>query len=123
MFVVVVTPGTVMAPAGQKLTPTVVNLAASPTVTVTGNLADLTNVDTTAPAGGQSLVYDSGLAKWKAGEARAMVGATGAADGTAGTTPKPLAGENGKFLRGDGTWQPIVLNPSSLDMFNWLNFY
>ena len=34
----------------------------------------------------------------------AMVGATAGAAGTAGFVPQPAAGDNGKFLRGDGTW-------------------
>jgi hypothetical protein len=33
-----------------------------------------------------------------------MTGATGAADGEAGFVPKPLTTDNGKFLKGDGTW-------------------
>ncbi len=33
-----------------------------------------------------------------------MKGATSAAAGAAGTVPAPAAGANGKFLRGDGTW-------------------
>lgn len=31
-------------------------------------------------------------------------GATASTDGTSGLVPKPVAGENDKFLRGDGTW-------------------
>jgi hypothetical protein len=34
-----------------------------------------------------------------------MVGATAFLDGESGTVPKPLAGEQGKFLQGDGEWQ------------------
>lgn len=37
-----------------------------------------------------------------------MVGATAGTDGERGLVPKPLAGEEGAFLRGDGTWA----NPS-----------
>lgn len=33
-----------------------------------------------------------------------MTGATGVADGEQGLVPKPVAGDEGKFLRGDGTW-------------------
>lgn len=33
-----------------------------------------------------------------------MVGATASADGASGLVPQPLAGDEGKFLRGDGTW-------------------
>jgi len=33
-----------------------------------------------------------------------FTGATGGADGAFGTVPKPLAGQQTLFLRGDGTW-------------------
>lgn len=34
-----------------------------------------------------------------------MTGATGEANGTHGLVPAPIAGAQGKYLRGDGTWQ------------------
>lgn len=37
-----------------------------------------------------------------------MSGATSSAAGTNGLVPAPPAGAQGKFLRGDGTWQPLV---------------
>lgn len=37
----------------------------------------------------------------------ALVGATASAAGTAGYAPKPNAGDQGKFLRGDATWQAL----------------
>lgn len=37
-----------------------------------------------------------------------MSGATSSAAGTNGLAPAPPAGAQGKFLRGDGTWQPLV---------------
>lgn len=33
-----------------------------------------------------------------------MQGATASADGVSGLVPKPEAGDQGKFLKGDGTW-------------------
>lgn len=36
-----------------------------------------------------------------------MVGAGESTDGASGTVPAPVAGDNNKFLRGDGTWQEI----------------
>ena len=36
-----------------------------------------------------------------------MVGATASVDGVAGIVPAPLAGEQNKFLRGDGTWADV----------------
>lgn len=44
----------------------------------------------------------------------AMKGATASAAGTAGLAPAPAAGAQGKFLRGDGTWQTMT-SPSKLD--------
>lgn len=38
-------------------------------------------------------------------QAPIMVGATGGSAGTQGLTPAPVAGDETKFLRGDGTWQ------------------
>ena len=51
-------------------------------------------------------------AKWEvkkvgAGTPAEMVGATASAKGKSGTVPAPVAGANGKFLRGDGTWQDV----------------
>ncbi|MCX6106950.1 MAG: hypothetical protein NTY08_14085, partial [Proteobacteria bacterium] len=39
-----------------------------------------------------------------AGDYPAMIGANGSTAGTAGAVPGPLAADNVKFLRGDGTW-------------------
>lgn len=36
--------------------------------------------------------------------ANEMIGATDSVDGTSGIVPQPLAGDEGKFLRGDGSW-------------------
>ena len=36
-----------------------------------------------------------------------MTGATAGAAGTSGTVPAPAAGDNTKFLAGDGTWQTV----------------
>lgn len=37
-----------------------------------------------------------------------MTGATASADGVAGLVPAPHAGDQGKFLRGDGTWATAI---------------
>ena len=41
-----------------------------------------------------------------------MNGATSSKAGTAGLAPAPAAGAQGKFLRGDGTWQTPYTHPS-----------
>ena len=38
-----------------------------------------------------------------------MTGATAQTAGTSGLTPAPAAGDQEKYLRGDGTWQPITI--------------
>jgi hypothetical protein len=45
-----------------------------------------------------------------------MVGATADADGTSGTVPAPSAGDQNKFLRGDGTWASISVNVDGSDI-------
>lgn len=38
-----------------------------------------------------------------------MQGATAIADGSSGTVPKPVAGDQAKYLRGDASWQDLVV--------------
>lgn len=40
-------------------------------------------------------------------EVNEMVGATSTTDGSAGTVPAPLKGDENKFLKADGTWTEI----------------
>ena len=42
-----------------------------------------------------------------------MTGATGSVAGTAGLVPQPLATDNTKFLRGDGTWADALTNTAT----------
>lgn len=42
-------------------------------------------------------------------------GATSSSDGTGGKVPKPKAGQNGKYLKGDGTWSDVpALTPKTM---------
>ncbi|WP_337577012.1 phage tail fiber protein [Megasphaera massiliensis] len=42
-------------------------------------------------------------------------GATSSSDGMGGKVPKPKAGQNGKYLKGDGTWSDVpALTPSTM---------
>ena len=50
-----------------------------------------------------------------------MVGATASADGTRGLVPKPLAGDENKVLKGDGTWGDSVSSISTLTDVNLTN--
>lgn len=42
-----------------------------------------------------------------------MVGASSSANGRPGAVIQPNAGDQAKFLRGDGTWQPVALLPGA----------
>lgn len=46
--------------------------------------------------------------------ASTMTGATSGADGTGGTVPQPLAGEERTVLRGDASWAAFVDHPTSI---------
>ena len=45
---------------------------------------------------------------------KTMQGATADADGTSGFVPKPLAGDQDKFLKGDGTWGLVEADDVSI---------
>ena len=44
-----------------------------------------------------------------------MIGATASSDGVAGLVPVPTAGDQLKFLRGDGTWATVTAELSAED--------
>ena len=60
--------------------------------------------------------YDTAIKQWVDDEISTSLtdfeGATSSADGVAGQVPAPNAGDNEKFLRGDGTWSPVVVTGS-----------
>lgn len=65
---------------------------------------------TQAISQGGSIVVNTNITQVTVGEVLArlgkvMTGATSLLDGTAGLVPAPAAGNQGKYLRGDGTWQ------------------
>lgn len=72
-------------------------------------------------ADGDFLVYDEAEGKWvnkpfaEALNVPIMVGATASADGVAGLVPVPVAGDQLKFLRGDGTWATVTGELSQQD--------
>ena len=63
---------------------------------------------------GDLLIYNDDTGKWEsrpvadAIAASVMIGATEDAAGTSGLVPVPAAGDQSKFLRGDGQWQEVV---------------
>ena len=71
--------------------------------------AGLTDVDLTNPSDGQLIKYDAQSQKWVNINASSIMpsvftGATASADGTSGLVKKPVAGDQDKYLKGDGTW-------------------
>lgn len=74
---------------------------------IVDTLAELTDVDVSVKSNNQVLAWDAVNSVWKPMSipvAMVMTGATLDAAGTEGLVPTPAAGDNTKFLRGDGTW-------------------
>lgn len=74
--------------------------------------------ETNAAASATAAASSEANAAESAAEAQAaiatdMTGATASADGSHGLVPQPLAGDEAKFLRGDGTWAGVVIPPQS----------
>lgn len=72
-------------------------------------------------ADGDILIYDEAEHKWvnstlaDALSVAVMTGATASADGASGLVPVPVAGDQLKFLRGDGTWATVTAELSPED--------
>lgn len=80
----------------------------SGSTTVT-DINDLANVLISNVQDKQILVYDASAGKWvnktpEEIQVEVMTGATADAAGTSGLVPAPVAGEQDKYLRGDGVW-------------------
>lgn len=80
---------------------------------IVAKLSDLEDVNITGVVDKQVLGYDADTGKWipvtleQAINVAPMIGATADTDGAEGLVPAPKAGDEGKFLRGDGTWVAI----------------
>lgn len=81
-------------------------------------LNELKDVDTSGARQDQYLGYDAKQQKWipmtpeQAISASIMTGATDTYAGQAGLVPAPAAGDNKKFLRGDGKWVEVSTDAS-----------
>lgn len=77
-------------------------------------LGELTDVNLQGLENGKVLGYNSSLEQWvpmdlpSAVQGSVMIGATAETAGVAGYVPAPQAGDQTKFLRGDGTWQTVA---------------
>ena len=80
----------------------------NPTGTATEVLGKITIGDTIYELGGGNVddvkVDGTSVVTEKVANINTMTGATSQADGAKGLVPTPTATDNGKFLRGDGTW-------------------
>lgn len=80
---------------------------------IVAKLSNLTDVDVSSVADGQVLGWNASEGKWipvtieVAAQVDVMVGAGDIEAGKAGLVPAPAAGDNYKFLRGDGTWAEV----------------
>lgn len=86
-------------------------------------LNELKDVDTSGARQDQYLGYDANQQKWipmtpeQAISASVMMGATDTYAGQSGLVPAPAAGDNKKFLRGDGKWiQVETVTPLDLQI-------
>lgn len=81
-------------------------------------LNELKDVDTSGARQDQYLGYDAKQQKWipmtpeQAISVSVMMGATDTYAGQAGLVPAPAAGDNKKFLRGDGKWVEVSTDAS-----------
>ena len=84
------------------------------------SLADVADIALNGQTDGDILVYDEAEGKWvnmtisEALSVSVMTGATASAAGTSGLVPVPAAGDNLKFLRGDGTWAEVSIPQQTL---------
>ena len=79
------------------------------------SLAELVDIDLTGLVNGNILGYDGAKDKWvpmtlpEAITYSRMVGASQDEAGSEGLVPAPQAGDQNKFLRGDGSWAEIEI--------------
>ena len=83
-------------------------------------------IDDETLADKQILVYNDTTEQWENTSLSTIIntavgvmqGATAAAAGISGLVPRPLAGDQGKFLRGDGAWSVINVPTFNTDVFS-----
>lgn len=93
-------------------------------ITVFSSIAQLTDVIINEVSDGDFLVYDGESNKWVNKDpseiagliVEVMKGATANDIGKSGLVPTPQAGDQNKFLRGDGTWATVVGSISQSDI-------
>lgn len=84
------------------------------------------NINGESLADKQILVYDDTIQRWKNTSLSTIIntaiglmqGATAQTDGTSGLVPVPRAGDQNKFLRGDGSWSTLNIPTFNSDVFS-----
>lgn len=85
------------------------------------SLTDLADIAIDQLGDNQILVYNATSQQWEnvapsvVFDTIVMQGATASTDGRSGMVPVPQAGDQNKFLRGDGTWQQVLPTFSSVN--------
>ena len=83
------------------------------------SLTELADIAIDQLGDNQVLVYNSDEGKWENASIYTaigvMTGATASTAGQSGLVPVPAAGDNNKFLRGDGTWSQVLPNFSAVN--------
>lgn len=82
-------------------------------------LSDLADIALDQLGNNQILVYNSANQQWENAAANTVVsimtGATASTSGRSGLVPVPVAGDQNKFLRGDGTWEQVLPSFSNVN--------
>lgn len=83
------------------------------------SLTELADIAIDQLGDNQVLVYNGEEGKWENASIYTaigvMTGATASTAGKSGLVPVPAAGDNNKFLRGDGTWSQVLPNFSAVN--------
>ena len=83
------------------------------------SLTELVDIAIDQLGDSQVLVYNGDEGKWENASIYTaigvMTGATASTAGQSGLVPVPAAGDNNKFLRGDGTWSQVLPNFSAVN--------
>ena len=110
---------------GQKLISGAGDLSENININDIGDI----NIDGEQLADKQILVYNNTSQKWENTTLSTiintavgtMVGASDSQNGTSGLVPVPRAGDQNKFLKGDGTWATVNIPTFNTDVFTLNN--
>lgn len=106
----------------QLVTYGLLNLVGFPTISFNFDVGDADNATISSEQTGQALVWNGSA--WVNGSVGAgylgeMTGATAGDAGAKGAAPAPAAGDQNKYLAGDGTWKalPATASQDAINLF------